>query len=120
MKNVSLDEALKYFAREPDFRNSQTLLRFVDSVVDVLDSESYVFGTSVGRLCLTLARGPRNVGIKILGDGDSISLTYDESWDDEPFQRNRTELVFGPQELMRPAFLEMLSRLNAGKIKSPL
>jgi hypothetical protein len=120
MENVSLNEAMTYFSRQPDCPHWQTLVRFVDSVADVLDSDSYSFGTSVGHLCIGLANGPGNTGITIHGDNGKISLRYSENWDDEPFQRERTDLIYGPQEVMRPAFLEMLSRLNAGKIKSPL
>ena len=106
------------FYRRPEFaiHGGPEMVRFLDSVADILRSKSVYFGTSHMRLCLSrVATWPEcqeEPSILIFADGRYVNLSYFESWQDGDYFRIREDSIRCPAERARAALLELLARLK--------
>src|SRR5262249_42858388 len=106
------------FYRLPEFakRGGPEMVRFLDSVADILRAKQLYFGTS--HLRLSLSRVWTGSGclewpsIIVYADGKYVHLAYYEAWDEGDLRRPREGPLRCPAAGARAALLELLARLK--------
>jgi hypothetical protein len=131
MENAkSLDEIYAFYRKdEPNEPSAQTMIRFLDLVADTLRTKCLNYGIGHYRLVIerldelqadpsrfrTYPPYPMDYSTRIVVCADTnyyLNLSYDEHWDDGPFQRKRSDQIYCRVEEARPALSEMLARLK--------
>jgi hypothetical protein len=112
-----LDEVYAFYRRPEHARHGgPEMIRFLDSVADLLRAKLVYFGTSHLRLCLSrVGTWPESVeepSIMIFADGRYVNLSYFESWHDGDYFRTREDGIRCPAERARAALQELLARLK--------
>jgi hypothetical protein len=111
-------EVVYAFYRQPEFakHGGPEMVRFLDSVADILRAKLLYFCTSHMRLFLSrIATHPEFVdhpSVGVFADGKYVNLSYSESWQDGEFFRTREDGIRCPVERARVALLELLARLK--------
>ena len=111
-------EELYAFYREPKTarRGGTEMIRFLDSVADILRAKLVYYGTSHETLFLTLAANYPECNerptVHVQASGRFMNLSYQEHWKDGDYLRSRWESNRCPAEQARAAFLELIARLK--------
>ncbi|CAN5456524.1 hypothetical protein BH11PLA2_BH11PLA2_32100 [soil metagenome] len=104
--------------RQPEFaiHGGAEMVRFLDSVADILLSKLLYMSTSHMRLFLSrVATYPEfmeHPSVWVFADGKYVSLSYSESWQDGDYFRTREDAIRCPAAQARTALLELLARLK--------
>lgn len=111
-------EVVYAFYRQPEFakHGGPEMVRFLDSVADILRAKLVYFGTSHMNMFLSrIATYPEfrdHPLVVVFADGKYVNLTYSESWKDGEFFRTREDRIRCPAERAPAALLELLARLK--------
>jgi hypothetical protein len=118
MRGVRELEEVYAFFSQPEFakHGGPDMVRFLDSVADILRAKLVCFGTSHLRLVLSRAatypESAEQPSVLVCAAGRYVNLSYHESWYDGDLIRTREEGIRCPAEQARAALLEMLARLK--------
>lgn len=111
-------EVVYDFYRQPECARhcGPDMIRFLDTVADILRAKLLYFGTSHMRLFLSrISTYPEfmdSPSVGVYADGKYVNLWYTESWQDGDYFRTREDSIRCPAERARAALLEMLARLK--------
>ena len=109
------------FYREPDhvLHGGPEMVRFLDSVADILRAKRVYLGTSHMRLSLSRAatypESSQQPYIMVFADGRYVNLSYHERWEEGDLVRTREEGIRCPAGQARAALLELLARLKPAR-----
>jgi hypothetical protein len=118
MEGVRELEKVYDFYHQQEFakHGGPEMVRFLDSVADILRAKLVYFGTSHLRLSLSRASTwpecMEQPSIVVFADRQYVNLSYHEQWQDGDLFRTREESIRCPTGQARAALQELLARLK--------